>query len=151
MTEKIDSPAVPEPALRAAEATWVVLSRLRRKVRELPGEGDLSPSQVSAMARLDKLGPSSASELAAAEGMRPQSMAKIVAALEEAGYVIRRPDPADGRRQVITLTERGRTQRHGDRRARQVLLAQALQAQCTEEQLHTIAEAMALLDEVIAQ
>nr|WP_240930270.1 MarR family transcriptional regulator [Streptomyces coryli] len=108
----------------------------------------MSPSQASALVRLDKLGPSSASELAAAEGMRPQSMAKIVTALLEAGYVVRRPDPEDGRRQVISLTEQGRTQRHGDRRARQALLARALQEQCTAQQLQTIVEAMALLEEV---
>ncbi|WP_338118497.1 MarR family winged helix-turn-helix transcriptional regulator [Streptomyces coryli] len=148
MTDNSDDLPVSEPALRAATATWVVLSRLRRTLREMPGEGGMSPSQASALVRLDKLGPSSASELAAAEGMRPQSMAKIVTALLEAGYVVRRPDPEDGRRQVISLTEQGRTQRHGDRRARQALLARALQEQCTAQQLQTIVEAMALLEEV---
>ncbi|MGW0803892.1 MarR family winged helix-turn-helix transcriptional regulator [Nonomuraea sp. NPDC002799] len=137
-----------ELAARAAGDVWVVFSRLRRRLKDLAGEGDLTPAQVSVLARLDKQGPASASDLAAAERVRPQSMAKIVTALREAGLVQRHPDPQDGRRQLVTLTAQGREHRLGDRRARQEWLARTLRERCAEEELRAVIEVMALLDDV---
>lgn len=142
------SEAVSAVAAQAAGDAWVAVSRLVRRLRELDGEGDLSSGQVSVLVRLAKHGPASASELAAAERVRPQSMAAIVQALERAGLVERHRDPEDGRRQLVTLTEQGRERRLDDRRAREAWLARALQEHCTEAQLRTIIEAMALLDAV---
>ncbi|GIH47037.1 MarR family winged helix-turn-helix transcriptional regulator [Microbispora rosea] len=142
------SDAVSETAAQAAGDAWVAVSRLVRRLRELDAAGDLSSGQVSVLVRLAKHGPASASELAAAERVRPQSMAAIVQALERAGLVERHRDPEDGRRQLVTLTELGRERRLDDRRAREAWLARALQDHCTEAQLRTIIEAMALLDAV---
>ncbi|MEO3872161.1 MarR family transcriptional regulator [Nonomuraea sp. B12E4] len=139
---------VSEIAAQAAQDVWVVLSRLRRRLAALDGAGDLSPAQSSVLVRLDRNGPASASELAVAEQVRPQSMAKIVIALEEAGLVVRHPDPLDGRRQVVTLTELGRERRLGDLRARQAWLARAMQERGSEERLRAVITAMELLDEV---
>ncbi|MEV4808064.1 MarR family transcriptional regulator [Nonomuraea sp. NPDC049421] len=135
-------------ATRAATETWVVLGRLRRRLESLPSGGGLSPAQASVLTRLSKHGPASASELAAAERVRPQSMAKIVVSLEQAGLVERNPDPEDGRRQVITLTEQGAARRQGDREARQAWLAATLRERGSEEQIRAVITAMALLDEV---
>ncbi|MFF4779228.1 MarR family winged helix-turn-helix transcriptional regulator [Microtetraspora fusca] len=142
------SEQVSESAMQAASDAWVAFSRLKRRLGELAVSGDLSPGQASVLARLAKHGPASASELAAAERVRPQSMATIVAALERAGMVERNPDPDDGRRLLVTLTELGRERRLDDRRARELWLARALQERCTPAQLRTITEAMALLDDV---
>ncbi|MEV0159550.1 MarR family transcriptional regulator [Nonomuraea fuscirosea] len=139
---------VSEQAAHAAAEVWVVFSRLRRRLQALEGEGGSSPAQASVLARLSKQGPASASELAAAERVRPQSMAKIVAALEQAGLVERHPDPEDGRRLLVTLTEAGRTRRQGDRQAREAWLARTLHERGDEEQLRAVITAMALLDEV---
>jgi DNA-binding MarR family transcriptional regulator len=46
-------------------------------------------------------------DLAALAGVRKQSMAQSVEQLEAAGYVRRKPDPNDGRAQLVFLTERG--------------------------------------------
>ena len=46
-------------------------------------------------------------ELACAEGMRPQSMNTVIADLDAAGLIRGAPDPADGRRTVISLTDAG--------------------------------------------
>ncbi|MGW3469582.1 MarR family winged helix-turn-helix transcriptional regulator [Saccharopolyspora sp. NPDC000995] len=135
-------------AVRAASDAWVTVSRLRRRLKELTSEGDLTPAQASVLARLAMQGTGSASELAAAERVRPQSMATIIAALERAELVVRHPDPDDGRRQLVALTELGRERRAGDQQARQEWLARALQERCTEEQRLMIIEAMALLDDV---
>ncbi|MEV4760109.1 MarR family transcriptional regulator [Micromonospora sp. NPDC049559] len=135
-------------AAQAAGDTWVVVSRLIRRLRELAGPEDLSAGQASVLTRLAKHGPASASELAAAERVRPQSMATIVGVLEQAGLVERHRDPQDGRRQLVSLTELGRERRLDDRRAREVWLARSLQERYDEAELRTIIEAMALLDAV---
>ncbi|MBX6382117.1 MAG: MarR family transcriptional regulator [Microbispora sp.] len=142
------SEAVSATAAQAAGDTWVAVGRLVRRLRELDAEGDLSSGQACVLVRLAKHGPASASELAAAERVRPQSMAAIIQALERAGLVERHRDPEDGRRRLVTLTEAGRERRLDDRRAREAWLARALQERCTEAQLQTIIEAMALLDAV---
>ncbi len=58
------------------------LGKLKRRLREQAHSGDLTPSQISVLLRLEKDGPATASSLARAEGMRPQSMASVIAALE---------------------------------------------------------------------
>ncbi|MFG2077102.1 MarR family winged helix-turn-helix transcriptional regulator [Nonomuraea maritima] len=126
----------------------MVFSRLRRRVKALAVEGDLTPAQASVLARLDKEGPASASDLAVAERVRPQSMAKIVVTMELAGLVERNPDPTDGRRQLVTLTEQGRERRIGDRLAREQWLARTLREHCTDDQLRAVIEVMGLLDDV---
>ncbi|MFG1706242.1 MarR family winged helix-turn-helix transcriptional regulator [Nonomuraea sp. M3C6] len=144
----MDGRGTSELAARAGSDVWVVFSRLRRRLKDLAVEGDLTPAQASVLARLDKQGPASASDLAVAERVRPQSMAKIVLALEQSGLAERHPDPGDGRRQLVTLTEPGRERRLGDRRAREEWLVCALQERCTEAQLRSVIEVMALLDDV---
>ncbi len=47
-------------------------------------------------------------ELARKANMTPQSMAELVDELVDMGYVVRRPDPGDGRAKLIVLTKRGR-------------------------------------------
>ena len=47
-------------------------------------------------------------ELARKANMTPQSMAELVDELVDLGYVVRRPDPSDGRAKLIVLTQRGR-------------------------------------------
>lgn len=146
-----ETDAAADLAAQAAAEAWVVIGRLRRRLLSLEGfdeEGDLSAAQASVLSRLVTRGPSSASELAGAENVRPQSTAKIIAVLEAAGLVERRPDPGDGRRQVVSATALGRAYKEGGRRARQAWLARTLRERGTEEEIHAVITAMALLDRV---
>src|SRR5258708_22352817 len=88
-----------------AQGLRALLGKLKRRLREQAGVGDLAPSQVSVLLRLEKDGPATASSLARAEGMRPQSMGAVVAALVNAGLVIGAPDPTDGRQSLLSLTD----------------------------------------------
>ena len=138
-----------ESAVRAASDVRVIIGRVRRRLKELASQDDLTPSQTAVLSRIDKEGPASASELAAAERVRPQSMAAIIGALREADLIERHPDPEDGRRQVVSLTTSGRHRLQGDRRVRQEWLAQALQEHCTESERQTIIKALVILDRAV--
>jgi DNA-binding MarR family transcriptional regulator len=137
---------IPESAVRAATDVRVVFSRLRRRLREVARFGELTPSQTSVLSRLEKGGPASSSDLAAAEQVRPQSMAATIAAIEQHGLITRTPDPADGRKQLISLSDLGRERISDSRRAREEWMARALTDDFTEDERRTIIEALALLD-----
>lgn len=133
-------------AVHAARDVRVAVSRLRRRFRETYDLGELTPSQTSVLSRLDKQGPATASALAAAERVRPQSVAMTLSALDERGLIERRPDPHDGRRQLVSLSAAGREFLDDSRRAGEEWLARALHERFTEGERRTVIEAMALLE-----
>ncbi|OHV35159.1 MULTISPECIES: MarR family winged helix-turn-helix transcriptional regulator [Pseudofrankia] len=136
-----------ESAVAAARDLRVVFSRLRRRMREVADtDGELSPSQTSVLTRLAKEGAWTASGLAIAERVRPQSMAATIAALDTHKLIRRDPDPTDGRRQLITLTDAGRRRAEGDKAARVEWLTRAMHDHYTEAERQTLLEAMTLLD-----
>jgi DNA-binding MarR family transcriptional regulator len=137
---------VGDSAVAAARDLRVLFSRLRRRLRSLGVDEDLTPSQTAVLTRLWKEGASSASALAGAERVRPQSMATIVAALEQRGLIERTPDPEDGRRQVVSLTVRGRRRAESDRRLREEWLARAIQERYSERERRVILDALSLLE-----
>jgi DNA-binding MarR family transcriptional regulator len=137
---------IAESAAAAARDLRVVVSRLRRQLRGLAIDGDLTPSQTAVLTRLWKEGASSASALAGAERVRPQSMATLVAALEQRGLIARTPDPEDGRRQVISLTTAGRRRAESDRQIREEWLARAIHERYSESERRRILDALALLE-----
>jgi len=148
MDQRLAEPpeGISDSAARAARDVRVVFSRLRRRIREVAGDQDLTPSQVSALTLVRKSGVASASALASAEGVRPQSMAATLAALDQHGLIRRRPDPEDGRRQLVTLTEAGLERVEGTRQAREEWLARALQDRCSEDERRRVIEGLAVLE-----
>ncbi|WP_029371340.1 MarR family transcriptional regulator [Mycobacterium sp. UM_WWY] len=135
-------------AARSAYNLRLLVSRLRRRLKEVYDNQDLTPSQISVISRLSHDGPASTSDLAVAEGVRRQSMATIVAALEERGMVTREPDPSDGRRQLITLTPNAIGELDGSRQLRDQWLAEVLQDTYTAEELDLIDQALVLLGRI---
>jgi DNA-binding MarR family transcriptional regulator len=131
-------------AVVAAELRVAVVHLLRR-LREQAVGSDLTKSQSSALARLETLGGATATELARAEGMRPQSMAAIVAALQGLGLVAGSPDPRDGRKTVLSLTDQAREEFRTGRLAKEDWLTSALLAGFTPEEIARVADAVPLL------
>jgi DNA-binding MarR family transcriptional regulator len=137
---------VSESAVAAARDLRVMFSRLRRRLREVATADDLTPSQTAVLIRLTKDGPASTSQLAGAERVRPQSMATTLAGLDRHGLILRRPDPEDGRRQLIALTDVGRRHAEKDRKVREEWLVRAMEDRYTEPERRVINEALTLLE-----
>jgi DNA-binding MarR family transcriptional regulator len=88
------------------EGSRALEGRLHEGLRAA-GYGDLRPAHYAVFRYLKDEG-SRVTELAEAAGMTKQSMGELVTHLEEGGYVLRRPDPRDGRARIVSLTEAGR-------------------------------------------
>jgi len=73
-------------------------------------------------------------------------MGATLAALEARGLVARQPDPDDGRRAVLSLTEAGQQVLRDKRSARVAQLAQALSSAFTTAELSQLKAAAPLLD-----
>jgi DNA-binding MarR family transcriptional regulator len=129
-----------------AGALRVSIGLLLRRMRQAQPEGELTLPETSALARLDRGGPTTATALAKLEQISPQSMGATLAALEARGLVERRPDPADGRRAVISATEAGLQVLRNRRNARTEQLAQALSAEFTRSELRQLMAAAPLIE-----
>lgn len=140
--------APPAPPARIAADLRAALGPLVRRLRQFRPDGELTLSQTSALVRLDREGPATASELAAAEGIRPQSMATIVSRLYERGLVTREPDPDDGRRIVVALSDAGREGLRGARQEKARRLTHAITEELTPEEQAVLAAALPLLERI---
>jgi DNA-binding MarR family transcriptional regulator len=129
-----------------AAALRVSIGLLLRRLRQVRAEGELTLPQSAALARLDRGGPATSSALARLEQISPQSMGATLAALEARGLVERRPDPQDGRRAVMSVTEAGRKILRDRRGARTEHLARALAAGFTTDELNQLMTAAPLLE-----
>ncbi len=129
-----------------AAALRASIGLLLRRLRQVRPDDELSLPEGSALTRLDRGGPATASALARREQISPQSMGATLAALEARGLVARSPDPADGRRIVLSVTDAGRRVLQDKRSARVEQLAQALSAGFTRIELNQLMAAAPLLE-----
>src|SRR3954452_22986661 len=90
----------------APRLRWAI-TRMARRLRQEAGT-DLGPSQVAALATIERHGPLSPSELAKLERIRRPTATRIVQHLEEAGLVERIRDPEDGRASILSATSEAR-------------------------------------------
>jgi DNA-binding MarR family transcriptional regulator len=96
---------VPAPGLPAR--LRLVVTRLARRLRQ-QGDTAASPTQLSALATIERDGPITLGELAAVEGVQPPTITAAVGRLEERGLVQRNPDAADRRVARVEVTAAGR-------------------------------------------
>src|SRR5690349_12446870 len=133
-----DAPAVDVTRLRVA------LARLARRLRkhELAG---LTPTQLAALATVERSGPMRLGDLAAAEGIAPSTLTRLVTALEESGYVRRNADPTDARASTLVITPHGHHTLERLRTESNLELAASL-ALLTPAQRSALAEALPVLE-----
>jgi DNA-binding MarR family transcriptional regulator len=120
----------------------VVLGGLIRRLR---AERSFSLSQASVLGRLDREGTMSIGDLAVAERVRPQSMTQTIGDLETDDLIERCPDPTDGRRTLVALTERGRSTLEQDRREREGWLARAIAEDLSTREQQVLMRSLPLL------
>lgn len=91
--------------LRADVAAAVV--RLYRRFRSDRIDGDLGDTAITVLTVLYTDGPQTLRALSDRERVTPASMSQTVNRLTAAGYAVRSPDPADGRKVLFSTTPSG--------------------------------------------
>lgn len=124
----------------------VVVGQLVRRFRQ---DRTIPQPQLAALGWLVREGARTTSQLAALERVRPQSMAQTVAQMEEAGLVVRRPDPSDGRQSLIELTEAGQATMEQFRIAGESWVAEAINGRLTADELAELERGIALLGRLV--
>ena len=135
---------VPQPLAATDVARLrVAIARLSRWLRrhELAG---LTPTQLSALATVDRIGPLRLGDLAAAEGIAPSTLTRLVTVLEERGYVERCPVPGDARASTLTIAPPGHEALERIREQSTILLAGRLRTLTDEERVALVAALPAL-------
>ena len=140
-TELSAEPDVSDVAAALRESIGLLLRRLRQHVK-----GELTLPENAALTRLNRSGPTTSSALAKLEQISPQSMGATLAGLEARGLVARHPDPQDGRRVLLSVTEAGHRVLQDKRNARTRQLAEALSARFTPGEIRQLAAAAPLLE-----
>ena len=124
--------------------------RLGRRLRQERADDNLTPSQIAALATLDREGTLTLAELAAKEHVQPPSMHRITGALEELGLVTREAHPTDRRQVLIATTPAGARLIAEDRKRRDVWLCARLSA-LTPEEVKTLRDAAPILERLATE
>src|SRR5262245_8392840 len=127
----------------APRLRWTI-TRLARRLRQEAGT-DLGPSQVAALATIERHGPLSPSELAELERIKRPTATRILRHLDEAGFVERVKDPEDGRGFILSITASGRTHLRRLRARKTAYLATRLDSLGAEDR-RTLERAAELLE-----
>lgn len=102
-----------QPAADPIGVIEIELMKLIREVEDTLGGRSSLYDQVDragylALRTLDQLGPATSRALADALHLDSSTIARQVGTLTRSGLLQRRPDPADGRSAILTLTDQGR-------------------------------------------
>ena len=137
---------LPLEVTRTAGDLRALVGRLSRRLRQTSIVGEMTLPQASVLSLLERGGPATPGVLATRERISPQSMGAILISLESLGLVSRTPDPTDGRRLVISLTEVGLQAIYGSRRQKEERLARALADNFTAQEQQVLIAALPLLE-----
>ncbi len=132
-----------------AAALQIVSGLIMRRTRNDTAIAELSLTQVSILARLERGGAMSHAALAKIERLRPQTIRNVVDGLRARGLVVGERDSVDGRRIRLALTEAGRGWVRGVRTtAQDSFLTRTMAEQLSPKELATLAEALKLLERI---
>jgi DNA-binding MarR family transcriptional regulator len=139
-------PAESGPADIDVTRLRVAIARVSRSLRrhELAG---LTPTQLSALATVERAGPLRLGDLAAAEKIAPSTLTRLVTVLEDHGYVQRGPVPGDARASTLVVTDAGHAILERIRQESTTLLAGSLRT-LSPDQLAALAAALPALEQI---
>ncbi|HEV3382657.1 MAG TPA: MarR family transcriptional regulator [Trebonia sp.] len=124
----------------------VAIARLSRRLRR-NGSYGLTPTQLAALATVERSGPIRLGDLAAAEGVAPSTLTRLVSVLEEAGYVRRDADPRDARASTLAITTQGHEMMENLREESTAVLTQSLML-LSAQQRTDLAAALPVLEQL---
>ncbi|MGI8756727.1 MAG: MarR family winged helix-turn-helix transcriptional regulator [Acidimicrobiales bacterium] len=124
------------------------VTRLARLMRQQADAG-LTPTQLAALATIDRCGPLPIGALAVAEQIRAPTATKIVDKLQDAGYVTRSDDPEDRRVKRVGLSAVGRAHLV-EVRARKTAWLTARLGDLQPDELQALAGALDVLERLTA-
>jgi Transcriptional regulators len=131
-------------ALALAENLRVTLGRFVRGVKTQVNTPTTSQSETLSL--LDREGPLSVAELADRRNVRHQSMRLVAGQLESDGLISRMPNPADGRSQLLFITEHGRAELSRAREARTSRIANLIEERLSEKDRRTLEAAIRVIE-----
>jgi len=138
----------PEPSqAEASERLRVVIGRLSRRLRPTVAGSGLTPSQISVLFTVVRLGPVGLSELAQVESLNATMLSRITAQLCDAGLIVRSADPGDRRSANVAATAAGRRIRERIHRERTRALSAHVQ-ELDEQQRKALWNALPVLEEL---
>jgi DNA-binding MarR family transcriptional regulator len=120
------------------------VARLSRRLRQ-ERQSDLTPTQLSVLGAVLKIGPATPSAIAAHERVRPPSITRTLTCLVSDGYVRREPHPDDGRQVLVSVSDTGVAVLDAERVRRDLWLAHRL-AELTVGERRTLRQAAVLLE-----
>jgi DNA-binding MarR family transcriptional regulator len=127
----------------------LAITRTARRLRQEAGT-DLSPSQLAALATIERHGPLAPSEVAERERIRRPTATRVLARLVEAGLVERIADPADGRSAIVSVSSEGRALLRRLRRRKTAYLATRIR-DLPHQDLSALARATEVLESILAR
>jgi DNA-binding MarR family transcriptional regulator len=139
----------PEVDHDLVESLRLTVGRLARRLRQ-QAQGQVTASQLSALASIGRLGPITLGQLASVERLRPPTVTRIVANLEESGLVARTTDASDRRVSRVAVTQRGRELLQTTRTRKDAYLAMRL-ATLGKADLDVLREATAVLERLLEE
>ncbi|WP_405488695.1 MarR family winged helix-turn-helix transcriptional regulator [Nocardia sp. NBC_00511] len=131
----------------ASELSLAVV-RLTRHLRGRRTDAQISLTQLSALATLNREGAMTPGTLAAKERVQPPSMTRVIASLSELDLVERNPHPTDGRQIIVSLSPAGRAVVADENQAREAWMTDQLSG-LSHEQLRVLDQAVAIMKQIV--
>jgi DNA-binding MarR family transcriptional regulator len=125
-----------------------VIGRLSRRLRPTMAGSGLTPSQISVLFTIVRLGPVGLSELASIEGLNPTMLSRITAQLCDSGLIRREADPSDRRSANVVASAAGRRIRERIHRERTRALNAHVE-ELDEHQRQLLWAALPVLEELV--
>jgi DNA-binding MarR family transcriptional regulator len=130
-----------------SERLRAAIFRLSRRLRATVAGSGLTPTQISVLFTVARLGPIGMSELASIESVNATMLSRVTAQLCEAGLIVRAADPADRRAAFVRATAAGRRMRERIHRERTRALSAHVE-ELDERQRGALRDALPVLEEL---
>ncbi len=124
-----------------------VVNRLSHVLRYPVVARGVTPTRLSALVTLERIGPLRSGDLAARMGCTAAAMSRLAESLLEGGWVDKDPDPADRRAWLLSINENGHALLDDLRRENTSELADDIRA-LSSEQRAVLAAALPVLTEL---